>query len=143
MKTLKFNYDKKGLKLIFEKPSSPLPKMECDAEYLRQVFMNIIDNAEKYTREGGTTVCIAKKSNNIEVTFTDTGIGIDPEEKSKLFGKFVRGRRSQSIHTDGSGLGLFIIKKIVEEHHGKVSLESEGVGKGTTFRVTLPINQPK
>lgn len=143
IKTLKFNYEKKGLKLIFEKPANPMPKMECDAEYLRQVFLNIIDNAEKYTREGGTTIRIAKKAKNIEVTFTDTGIGIDPEERSKLFGKFVRGSRSQNIHTDGTGLGLFIIKKIVEEHHGRVLLESEGVGKGTTFRVILPISQPK
>jgi len=70
-------------------------------------------------------------------------MGVDPVEIPKLFGKFVRGQRSERMFTDGSGLGLFIIKKIVEEHNGRVMLESEGVGKGTTVRVTLPLQQPR
>ncbi|MBI3250587.1 MAG: GAF domain-containing sensor histidine kinase [Candidatus Andersenbacteria bacterium] len=142
IKTLKLNYDKKGLSLVFEKSGKPLPKLEADPGYLRQVFLNIIDNAEKYTEKGGVTIKANLKSNEIEVAVTDTGMGIDSTEIHKLFGKFVRGKKSERMHTDGSGLGLFIIKKIVEEHNGRVMLESEGVGKGTTFRVTLPLQQP-
>src|SRR3989338_3334997 len=141
--TLKLSYDKKGLSLVFNTPDQPLPKVEADPAYLRQVFLNIIDNAEKYTEKGGVTVKATLMGNEIEVAITDTGMGVDPVEIPKLFGKFVRGQRSERMFTDGSGLGLFIIKKIVEEHNGRVMLESEGVGKGTTVRVTLPLQQPR
>lgn len=138
--TFKSTYKKKELFLKFERNNS-LPEIEADAGYLRQVFFNIINNAEKYTEEGGLTITTIKKDENIEIVFSDTGNGIDPEDRDKLFGKFVRGKKAALMHTDGSGLGLYIIKKIVDEHHGEVSLESEGVGKGTTVRVTLPIRQ--
>lgn len=141
--TLKLNYDKKGLSLIFEKPQPPLPQIEADEGYLRQVFLNTIDNAEKYTEKGGVTIKAALKGDEIEVTITDTGMGIDPADVSKLFGKFVRGQKSERVHTDGSGLGLFIVQKIVEEHHGRVMLESKGVGQGTTARIMLPLQQPR
>ncbi len=143
MDQLKPNYDKKGLKLEFEKPDPALPKVEADQGYLRQVFLNMIDNAEKYTLKGGVTIMMQSLGDKVEVEVKDTGIGIDPAEKDKLFGKFVRGSRSQQVHTDGSGLGLFIIKKIVTEHGGEVFLESEGINKGTTMRVVLPIAQKK
>lgn len=140
--TLKPVYDKKGLSINFNR-QAPLPKIEADASYLRQVFLNIINNAEKYTQQGGLTITPANKEDQIEIMFNDTGIGIDPVEIPKLFGKFVRGKRSALVHTDGSGLGLFIIKKIVEEHSGSVTLKSEGVGKGTTVSVILPLKQTK
>lgn len=140
--TLKPVYDKKGLSINFNR-QAPLPKIEADASYLRQVFLNILNNAEKYTQQGGLTITPRSKEDQIEITFKDTGIGIDPAEIHKLFGKFVRGKRSALVHTDGSGLGLFIIKKIVEEHSGSVTLKSEGVGKGTTVSVILPLKQTK
>lgn len=140
--TLKPSYEKKGLTLKFEKPAA-LPRVEADEGYLRQVFLNIINNAEKYTEKGGLTITTSLRPGRVGIVFKDTGIGIDPEELPKLFGKFVRGKKSALIHTDGSGLGLFIIKKIVEEHHGSVTLESEGLGKGTTVRVSLPLKQNK
>ncbi|MEX1112517.1 MAG: ATP-binding protein [Candidatus Andersenbacteria bacterium] len=140
--TLMPSYEKKGLSLAYNKPPA-LPKVEADEGYLRQVFLNIINNAEKYTEKGGLTITTTLKPGRIEIAFKDTGIGIDPEELPKLFGKFVRGKKSALVHTDGSGLGLFIIKKIVEEHHGSVTLESEGIGKGTTVRVMLPLKQTK
>jgi signal transduction histidine kinase len=140
--TLKPAYDKKELSITFNKPAA-LPRVEADEGYLRQVFLNIINNAEKYTEKGGLAITPMLKTGRLEITFKDTGIGIDPAEAPKLFGKFVRGKKSALIHTDGSGLGLFIIKKIVEEHHGSVTLESEGLGKGTTVRVMLPLKQTK
>lgn len=138
---LKPNFDKKNLAIVFNKPTSKLPKIEADDRYLRQVFLNLIDNAEKYTLLGKITISAKANADTIEVAVSDTGIGIDPAEKDILFGKFIRGQRSQQIHTDGSGLGLFIIKKIVTEHGGQVSLESEGIDKGTTARVILPVTQ--
>lgn len=141
--TLKPNYDKKGLYLKFDKPASPLPKIDAEERYLSQVFMNLIDNAEKYTRTGGVTVTAQASGNNLMVKVKDTGIGVKPEDQKKLFDKFSRGSEANKINTDGSGLGLFIIKKIVDEHHGKVKIESEGENKGTTFTVYLPIKQSK
>lgn len=143
MEQLKPNYDKKKLTLEFKRPETKLPSVEADAGYLRQVFLNVIDNAEKYTLQGGVVITAQALKDKVEIAVKDTGIGIDPEEKDKLFGKFIRGARSQQIHTDGSGLGLFIIKKIVMEHGGEVVLESEGIDNGTTMRIVLPIAQKK
>ncbi|MFH1049232.1 MAG: HAMP domain-containing sensor histidine kinase [Patescibacteria group bacterium] len=65
------------------------------------------------------------------------------EDRKNLFQKFSRGAKSNYINPNGSGLGLFIIKQIIEKHHGKIEFESEGEDKGTTFTVTLPIVQPR
>jgi signal transduction histidine kinase len=143
MKSLKLNYERKGLSLGFQHPSTPLPRVEADDRFLREALMNLVDNAEKYTPHGGVTIHVEAKGNTMELSVTDTGIGIDPAEAPRLFGKFVRGRRSSAIHTDGSGLGLYIIKRIVEGHHGQIRLDSPGVDKGTTVRVTLPLTQPR
>lgn len=143
MEQLKPNYEKKGLALEFVKPSPLLPKVDADAGYLRQVFLNMVDNAEKYTLKGGVTISAKVLDDKVEVAVKDTGIGIDPAEKDKLFGKFIRGSRSQQIHTDGSGLGLFIMRKIATEHGGEIVLESDGVDKGTTVKCILPIKRSK
>lgn len=143
MRTLKLNYDRKGLSLAFQHPATPLPQVEADDRFLREALMNLVDNAEKYTPRGGVTIEAKVNGSNLELSITDTGIGIDPEEAPRLFGKFVRGRRSPAIHTDGSGLGLYIIKRIIEGHHGQIRLESPGIDKGTVAHVTLPLTQPR
>jgi len=135
-------YSKKGLSIVFKQPEEPI-KVEADENYLRQVFWNIINNSENYTEKGKLTIRVRKLEGKVEILFQDTGIGIDPAELPKLFDKFVRGKKSALMHTDGSGLGLFIIKKIVEEHHGTVTLESKGLMKGTSAKVVLPLQQPK
>ncbi len=141
---LKPNYDKKGLYLKFEKPTPPLPKIGGEERYLSQVFMNLIDNAEKYTPTGGVTITTEVKGDNIIIRVKDTGIGIKPEDQKKLFEKFTRAEMGTRTHAGGSGLGLFIVKKIVTEHQGKIKIESTGEeGKGTTFVVTLPVRQNK
>ena len=143
IKTLKPNYDRKGLWLTFQRSATPLPKVEADDRFLREALLNMVDNAEKYTPHGGVTIQAEAKGDAMEVSVADTGIGIDPQEAAKLFGKFVRGRRSSAIHTDGSGLGLYIIKRIVDGHHGTIQLLSPGIDQGTTARVTLPLTQPR
>jgi len=75
----------------------------------------------------------------VVVSVKDTGVGIDPKEAEKLFSKFVRGSGISRLSPDGSGLGLFIARKIVDAHKGKIWVESEGAGKGSTFKFELPI----
>lgn len=137
--TLQLAFDKKGIALKLDKPAKKLPLIAADAQYLRQAFLNSLDNAMKYTDAGSVTISTKLVDSMIEVDITDTGIGIDPKDMPKLFGKFIRGGETEKRQTTGSGLGLFIIKKIVEQHRGTVKLLSDGVGKGTTVRIHLPI----
>jgi len=141
MQELKPNYDKKGLYLKMEKPRKPLPKIEAEPKYLREALENFIDNAEKYTNKGGTTITLSQKNNQVTIAISDTGIGISKEDMPKLFRKFSRGEKSTFQHTDGSGLGLFIAKNVIDEHHGKISIDSAGEGEGTVVTVVLPISQ--
>lgn len=148
---MKPTYEKKGLYIRYKKENKRLPEIEADGKYLSQVFMNLTDNAEKYTQKGGLKIKIERdhstslgaSKDNLKILFIDTGIGVVAEDKARLFKKFSRGLDSSRINPNGSGLGLFIIKQIIEKHHGKIKLESEGAGKGTTFIITLPIVQPR
>lgn len=139
---LNVNYEAKNLYLKYQKMEKSLPKIEADAKYLSNAFMNIIDNAEKYTQKGGLKITICKKDDNIRIKFVDTGVGIKTEDRKNLFHKFCRGAGSSLINPNGSGLGLYIIKQIITEHHGKIGFKSEGEGKGTAFTVELPVKQP-
>jgi signal transduction histidine kinase len=137
-KILKFTAERKKLYLKFESPKEKLPELLVDPQRMRDVLFNLVDNALKYTMQGGVTVFCEKKENEMVIHVKDTGMGIPKEEQNILFGKFIRGDRA-IVNPNGSGLGLFIIKKIVEQHQGKVWVESEGHGKGSTFSVSLPI----
>lgn len=128
----------KNLKLAFEKPSSPLPHIMADKEKLRQVMNNFIDNAIKYTKEGGVTAKINSDGTTIRFEVTDTGKGIAPELRDSLFDKYTRGKDS-ATHATGLGLGLYVAKFIIDTHHGKIWAESPGEGKGSTFIFTIPI----
>ncbi len=137
---LKMVAEKKGLtfKWINEAPEKMY--VRADKEKLRQVVMNLIDNAIKYTPQGSIEVKLVKtKENKARLAIKDTGIGMDAEELALLFGKFVRGKKTPRLWTEGSGLGLYVAKKIIEEHKGNVWAESEGEGKGSTFFVELPV----
>lgn len=117
----------------------PVAIISGDKTKLRQVFVNIIDNAIKYTPAG--SIVITLKHNTVGNTFitdvTDTGPGISPEELVKLFEKFIRGNAGKSSK-GGSGLGLYLGKRIIELHHGSIAVTSPGLGKGSTFSVLLP-----
>lgn len=138
------NAKKKGLALELLPAPKDFKLAIVDRDKVKDVILNLIDNATKYTEKGSIKVSLAKKdTNNFEIIIKDTGIGIDPQEAEKLFEKFTRGDGMAKINPNGAGLGLFIAKKMVEGHHGKVWVESEGVGKGSEFHVVLPINQDK
>ncbi|MDH4330088.1 MAG: ATP-binding protein [Candidatus Moranbacteria bacterium] len=129
----------KGLKLIFNKPKIPVPKVMMDKNKIREVISNIIDNAIKYTEKGHVEVKVRKTDGNIRVTVTDTGIGIPKSEIPYLFKKFSRGKDTKRLNADGTGLGIYLAKKIIKDHNGKIYIESKGKGKGSTFVIELPI----
>lgn len=131
--------DDKKLKLIFEKPKPLLPQVNIDRDKMADVVQNLVDNAIKYTDKGKVIVTAEKTDHEVLVSVADDGRGINKDEVGKLFNKFMRGDGIARIHPDGSGLGLFIAKKIVEAHGGRIWVESEGEGKGSTFQFTIPI----
>ncbi|MFA5070527.1 MAG: ATP-binding protein [Patescibacteria group bacterium] len=132
---------KKSLKLVFIKPKEPLPKIFADPDKLNDIILNLIDNGIKYTAKGGVTISVKQKGDEILTSIKDTGIGISKEDAKELFGKFQRGTGVARIQPDGSGLGLFLAKNVVEGHKGKIWVESAGEGKGSTFFFTLPIKK--
>jgi len=161
---LQIQAEVKNLKLIFNKPKEKIPEVFCDGERIHEVMMNLVENAIKYTPSGSISVSMEaapanvymfKQPNNNSkendtrpkdmLTFTvkDTGMGIAKEVMPLLFKKFARGEGSFVVHTEGTGLGLYVAKLNVEIHGGKVWAESDGVGKGSTFSFTIPIAGPK
>lgn len=132
----------KGLKLTFVKPKTAMPEIPIDADKMSDVVTNLIDNAIKYTDKGSITVTTKLEGDHVHVMVTDTGIGIEPHDAKNLFNKFVRGYGIAQINPDGSGLGLYVARRLTEAHGGKIWVESKGKGKGSTFQFTLPLNPP-
>lgn len=127
-----------GLKLVYKRPKVALPKLVID-DKITDVVLNLVDNAIKYTPKGSITVTSEREGEWVHVKVQDTGRGLDPKEAKNLFNKFVRGYGIAQVNPDGSGLGLYVARRIIEVHGGKIWVESEGVGKGSTFQFTLPI----
>jgi heavy metal sensor kinase len=110
-----------------------------DADALRQVFFNLLDNAVKYTPQGGSvTICGNSGDGEVVIGVSDTGIGIPSASVARVFDRFYRVDKSRSRELGGTGLGLSITKALVERHRGRIELES-AEGKGSTFRVYLPV----
>jgi len=130
--------EKKGLKLEFQKPEEKLPKVMLDVEKIRLVLQNLIDNAVKYTPPGGQlTISIKDAKKEIEFSIKDSGVGIPQDQQERVFTKFFRAANVMRMDTEGTGLGLFISKNIIEAHKGRLWFES--TDQGTTFYFTLPI----
>lgn len=136
----------KQISLFFKPSSSNLPPVRADQGKLRMVLENLIDNAIKYTGQGGqVTVTLDDSDLNssqpkLEVLIRDSGIGLSPEAKQKVFQKFYRAPEAVAVEPDGSGLGLYIAKDIIEKHGGTIWFESND-GVGTVFHFTLPLFQ--
>jgi two-component system OmpR family sensor kinase/two-component system sensor histidine kinase BaeS len=117
-----------------------LPEVMADPDRLAQIMNNLMTNALRHTPEGGSiAVSAAAAENAVEVTVTDSGEGIAPEDLPHIFDRFWRGDRSRSRVGGGSGLGLAIVRALVEGHGGAVRAASDGSGKGASFAFTLPI----
>ena len=112
--------------------------MLADRDRIDQVFENLLNNAVKYSPNGGTVgVTIGREDAEVHVSVTDRGIGISPEELDQVFNLFYRSPDPRAGHVGGLGLGLYISREIVNRHGGKLWAESSG--QGSTFHVTLPL----
>ncbi len=111
----------------------------ADKDSMFMVFSNLIDNAVKYTQgPGHVIVTAAKQDSAVRVIVRDTGIGLSPDERDNIFDEFFRAKNEYTVHVPGTGLGLSLVKRLVEMHHGHIDVESER-GKGSAFTVSLPI----
>ncbi|MFA5935937.1 MAG: HAMP domain-containing sensor histidine kinase [Patescibacteria group bacterium] len=114
-------------------------RLKLDREAFRNVMFNLLDNAVKYTEKGTIMLDAAIYDRKLLVTVSDTGAGLSREDLSRLFKKFSRGEEGKRIAKDGAGLGLYVCKKLVDEMGGTISAGSAGLGKGSVFRVELPL----
>nr|WP_246299418.1 ATP-binding protein [Nocardioides panaciterrulae] len=128
----------RDLDVRLEMPAEPVPFLG-DRDMIERVVVNLLGNAVKFTPEGGeVALCLATRGDSALVEVRDTGIGIPAEEHARIFSRFFRSSTAQRNAIPGSGLGLSIARAVVERHGGRIELAS-GEGRGTTFRVWLPI----
>ena len=133
---------RKNITLKIQKPRQKLPRVLVDVEKITLALQNILDNAVKYTPANGSiTISVASPSpKTITIAITDTGMGIPKKQQARVFGKFFRATNAKTVDTEGSGLGLYLVKNIIEAHGGKVAFSSQEK-KGTTFTITLPTRE--
>ncbi len=134
---MKIAAEDKHLKLSLEIDDECKYIINADGVKLKQVFLNLIDNSIKYTKEGFVMLRLTANDNEILFSVTDSGVGISEETKAKLFTKFARGEGG-ALNAGGSGLGLYLAQEIVKAHKGKITIDSKGLDKGSTFSVVLP-----
>jgi two-component system, OmpR family, phosphate regulon sensor histidine kinase PhoR len=134
---LELELKKKGI-TVTTNIEPDLPSIKADNNEINRLFTNILSNALKYNKENGKINISVNKSGSYVITkITDTGIGMKPEDKEKLFQEFFRVKNDQTRNIPGTGLGLSIVKRIVESYSGKIEVESE-YGTGTTFIIKFP-----
>jgi signal transduction histidine kinase len=132
---------RRGLNLQFDKPKQKLPQVKVDVEKIRLAIQNLLDNAVRYSPAGSKiTIALSEQDGQIEFRIQDQGIGIPEDQHSRVFEKFFRGANAARMETQGSGLGLFIAKNIIEAHGGRIWFESEQ-DKGATFHFILPAKE--
>lgn len=134
---IKPNVQSAGLELQVNIKSAK-QEVNADRNKIKQAISNLIDNSIKYTVKGSILIAVFTEGNKVKVAIKDTGVGIDPQEMGKLFAKFSRTKDANKTNVVGTGLGLYIAKKMVEAHQGDIKVDSDGLGKGTTFTVELP-----
>ncbi len=140
---MQFTVQKKGLTLVYQigassgKAIAPLYYVAANPERLREVVMNLIDNAMKYTAEGGIKVTLDGDEKEVTVGISDTGPGIAPEDAAHLFQKFYRIDNSATRTIGGTGLGLYLCRRLIENFNGRIWVDSK-LGEGSTFKFTLP-----
>lgn len=131
----------KSLALVFDHPANPLPLIEIDEGKTRQVIMNFIDNAIYYTQTGEVRVVLEQTGDRVRLEVRDTGIGVPKDAQKQLFTKFYRAENAQTVRPDGTGLGLYLAKRVIEDQGGTIIFKSTE-GKGSTFGFELPLRKP-
>lgn len=128
----------KKIKIKMERPKELLPPVMVDKEKMGIAIQNLLENALKYTPENGAVkIFLEKKNKDVVFKIVDSGVGIPKDQQSRIFSKFFRGSNVIRMETEGSGLGLYTTKNIIESHNGKIWFESEE-GKGSTFYFSVP-----
>lgn len=140
-KFLQGKAQERGLKLSCEIPEFPV-MVAVDLEKTKEVFMNLLDNAVKYTETGSVTARMWTEGGFAKVSVTDTGMGLTADDLEKLFQKFVTGSASKHVQTT-TGLGLYVVRKLMEAMGGTAIAESPGTGRGSTFTLTFPLAKGK
>ncbi|MBZ1356398.1 MAG: PAS domain S-box protein [Candidatus Nealsonbacteria bacterium] len=141
IESYKTEIKRRGIKFNINIPKKKTPKIATDVGKITLVIQNFIENAMKYTNQGGVmelNISYNKEKDEIEVSVKDSGVGIPKDQHGRVFTKFFRAKNIIKMETEGSGLGLFICKNIVEAHKGRVWFESEE-GVGSTFYFSLPV----
>jgi len=134
LETFKIMAKSRNVELSFHNQSRrKIPPFCFDKSKIQEVISNLVDNSFKYTNQGSVKVFLRDMGKKVQVEVRDTGIGIDPEDLPNLFQKFRRGKETSKLYTEGTGLGLFVCKKIIESHQGKIWAESKGKNKGSRF----------
>lgn len=139
--TARFDAAQKRIALSVQSPPD-LPPLLADSNLLHEALQNILDNAIRYTPDGGSVTLSASRSgDHLVLAVQDTGIGIPKAEQARIFERFYRVDPARSRELGGTGLGLSIARHLVELHHGRIEVESE-VGRGSTFRILLSLRYP-
>ena len=128
------------LKLAYTPPTEPLPMINLDESKTREVVMNFIDNAIYYTKSGSVQVKLSRQGDRAELRVEDTGIGVPRAARTQLFSKFFRAPNAQAMRPDGTGLGLFLAKRVVEDQGGTIIFESVE-DKGSCFGFSMPLTE--
>jgi signal transduction histidine kinase len=136
---IKLITEEKKIAVTSKIPSAAdFPDLNIDADKMALAIANLLDNAVKYTPVGGRIdFSVNQDQGLVKISVQDSGIGIPKSQKGRLFTKFFRADNATKVQTDGTGLGLFMVKNVVDRHGGKIIVESEE-GKGTTLIITLP-----
>lgn len=127
----------KGLKIAMAVPRE-IPLVSMDEEKIRNVLFNFVDNAIKYTQHGTITVSVQLESAGVIVKVKDHGYGFDKVDKANFFQKFYRGNNVKGTNVNGTGLGLYVCRKFIEAHQGRIWANSLGLGQGSEFAFALP-----
>ena len=139
LKLFEVRLEQSGFHIAFEAPAEPLPPAMLDRDAISQAFINLLDNAVKYS--GGSkeiTVRIGRTEDRLTISVIDRGVGIERDEWDKIFEKFYRVSTGLVHDVKGSGLGLSIVRHVIEAHQGNVTVESTP-GRGSNFTLHLPI----
>ncbi len=118
-------------------------KIKIDPQRFKEILLNMILNSIYYNNDNGKIdIVVDKKDSSLYIGISDDGVGIPPNDREKIFGKYYRGAKAKDIYKEGVGMGLFMVKSFIDMNHGKISFKSPGkFGKGTTFYIELPISK--
>ncbi|HJU84068.1 MAG TPA: ATP-binding protein [Holophagaceae bacterium] len=130
---------KPGVVLVWPEHLADIPEILVDPSRLKQVLLNLMSNALKFTKEGSVSLVVERGIGAITIQVVDTGIGVSADAQKRLFQKFAQAEGGHAREYGGTGLGLVICKHLMEMMDGSITLSSEGTGKGTTMTLTVPI----